>query len=179
MKYFLLFFFLTFQHCSKPKTVLICGDHICVNKSEAEQYFEKNLSIEVKIIDKKRKEEISLVELNLRNDISSNKKISLSTKRVTKKKVKTLNKNEIKKIKRQVKKNEKIKKTVNQPKNLKKKKYKKNVENTILSNKDNISKRGKVVDVCTILKKCSIDEISKYLLKEGNKKKFPSLTTKE
>ena len=56
MKYFLLFFFLTFQHCSKPKTVLICGDHICVNKSEAKQYFENNLSIEVKIIDKKRKE---------------------------------------------------------------------------------------------------------------------------
>ena len=41
--------------CSKPKTVLICGDHICVNKAEAEQYFEENLTIEVKIIDKKKK----------------------------------------------------------------------------------------------------------------------------
>ena len=25
--------------CGKPKTVLICGDHECVNKAEAEQYF--------------------------------------------------------------------------------------------------------------------------------------------
>ena len=37
--------------CSKPRAVLICGDHICVNKSEAEQYFEDNLSIEVQIVD--------------------------------------------------------------------------------------------------------------------------------
>ena len=37
-----LFFFI--QNCSKPKHVYICGDHICVNKSEAEQYFEENLS---------------------------------------------------------------------------------------------------------------------------------------
>ena len=41
--------------CNKPKTVLICGDHICVNKDEAKQYFEENLSIEVKIIDYKKK----------------------------------------------------------------------------------------------------------------------------
>ena len=46
-----LVFFLT--NCSKPKTVLICGDHVCVNKAEAEQYFEENLSIEVKIVSKK------------------------------------------------------------------------------------------------------------------------------
>ena len=39
--------------CNKPKTVLICGDHICINKAEAEQYFEDNLSLEVRLIDKK------------------------------------------------------------------------------------------------------------------------------
>ena len=53
MKYFILFLiFLFLQSCSKPKTVLICGDHICINRAEAEQYFEENLTIEVKIIDK-------------------------------------------------------------------------------------------------------------------------------
>ena len=41
--------------CSKQKTVLICGDHVCVNKAEAEQFFEDNLTIEVKIINKKKK----------------------------------------------------------------------------------------------------------------------------
>ena len=54
--FFFYFFFLT--NCSKPKTVLICGDHVCVNKAEAEQYFEENLSLEVKILNKKRKKEI-------------------------------------------------------------------------------------------------------------------------
>ena len=43
-----------------------------------------------------------------------------------------------------------------------------------------MNKRKKdVVDVCTILEKCSIDEISKYLLEEGKNKKFPDLTTRQ
>ena len=37
----------------KTTSRIICGDHICVNKSEAEQYFEDNLSIEVQIVDNK------------------------------------------------------------------------------------------------------------------------------
>ena len=65
-----MLFFLT--NCGKSKTVLICGDHVCLNKTEAEQYFEENLSIEVKIIDKNKKE-FDLVEINLMND--SQKKI--------------------------------------------------------------------------------------------------------
>ena len=40
-----LLFFLSliffFSNCSKPKTILICGDYKCVNKAEAEQYFEE------------------------------------------------------------------------------------------------------------------------------------------
>ena len=31
--------------CSKHKTVLICGDHVCINKAEARQYFD-NLKLE-------------------------------------------------------------------------------------------------------------------------------------
>ena len=56
MKFVFLFIsFLFLFNCSKPKTVLICGDHVCVNDSEAEQFFEENLSIEVKIINNKKK----------------------------------------------------------------------------------------------------------------------------
>ena len=40
-------------------------------------------------------------------------------------------------------------------------------------------KRKDVVDVCTILEKCSIDEISKYLLDGGINKKFPDITTRQ
>ena len=54
MKYiFLIFLIFLLTSCSKPKTVLICGDHVCLNKAEAELYFEENLTLEVKIIDKK------------------------------------------------------------------------------------------------------------------------------
>ena len=56
MKFFLIFFlFFLLQNCSKHKTVFICGNHVCINKAEAEQYFEENLSIEVKIVNKKKK----------------------------------------------------------------------------------------------------------------------------
>ena len=67
MKYILIFLaLLLLNNCSKQKTVLICGDHRCINKDEAEQYFRENLSIEVELVNKKNKDEISLVELNLR-----------------------------------------------------------------------------------------------------------------
>ena len=36
-----------------------------------------------------------------------------------------------------------------------------------------------VPDICTILEKCSIDEISKYLVKQGKEKKFPDITIRE
>ena len=41
------------------------------------------------------------------------------------------------------------------------------------------NKKINVVDVCTILEKCSIDEISKYLLDDGRNKKFPDITTRQ
>ena len=74
-KLFLFFLILSLFGCSKPKTVLICGDHVCINKSEAKQYFEENLSIEVKIIDKKRKKEENLVEVNLLNRPNGKKEV--------------------------------------------------------------------------------------------------------
>ena len=53
MKYLLLFLILFTFSCTKQKSVLICGDHKCVNKAEAKQYFEDNLTLEVKVIDNK------------------------------------------------------------------------------------------------------------------------------
>ena len=47
-----------------------------------------------------------------------------------------------------------------------------------LLNKTNINKVNKV-DVCTIIEKCSIDEISKYLIKLGKKRDFPDITSRE
>ena len=33
-----------------------------------------------------------------------------------------------------------------------------------------------VVDVCTIIEKCSIEEISKYLIDQGNERDYPDIT---
>ena len=97
----LLFFFLVLSMygCNKPKTVLICGDHVCVNKAEAEQYFEENLTLEVKIIDKKRSKEDNLVEINLNSNSSGKKEVSIFNKKQTSKKLKELSNLEIKRKK--------------------------------------------------------------------------------
>ena len=49
--------------------------------------------------------------------------------------------------------------------------------------KDTIKKRiiheeTNEFDICQIIKECTIDEISKYLIKEGNKRGFPNITTR-
>ena len=105
----LLFFFLilAMYGCNKPKTVLICGDHVCVNKAEAEQYFEENLTLEVKIIDKKRSKEDNLVELNLNSNSSGKKEVSILNKKQTSKKLKELSNSEIKRKKAEIRKKKK------------------------------------------------------------------------
>jgi len=86
MKIFFLFsIILIMNSCNKPKTVLICGDHICINKAEAEQYFEDNLTLEVKIIDKKSKKNNDLVELNLNSNNDEQREISVINKKKRKK----------------------------------------------------------------------------------------------
>ena len=180
MKYIttlLLFIFLS--NCNNTKTVLICGDHVCVNKDEAEQYFEENLTLEVKVINKKEKKEIDLIELNLKENKNDNKKITLFAKKNTKKDLKILNNDEISKIKENVKNNKrlkKIKKEKKKKKDTNNKIAKKNINKKLKINNGQIKK--KVVDICTILEECSIDEISKYLLKQG-KKKFPDITKRQ
>ena len=103
VKFFFIFVFIILQSCSKPRTVLICGDHICVNKNEAEQYFKENLSLEVKIIDNNKEESFDLVELNLK-DNQKVREISVVKKEKTNKKIKALTEKEIKKIKKDIKK---------------------------------------------------------------------------
>ena len=106
MKTFLFFIIIIFlSNCSKPKTVLICGDHVCVNKTEANQYFEENLTLEVKVITNKKKNTIDLIELNLNQDYKDNKKITVSSKNSKNLNLKKLSSKEIIEIKRNIKKN--------------------------------------------------------------------------
>ena len=179
IKFFFIFLFLILQSCSKPKTVLICGDHICVNKNEAEQYFEENLSLEVKIIDNIKEESFDLVELNLKEN-QKNREISIVKKEKTNKKIKALTEKEIKKIKKDIKEKRTKERIVKKKQNTNEGKLKVTKNNNIpKKNIDIVNKNNNIVDVCTILDKCSIDEISKYLIKLGKKKNFPDITLRE
>ena len=169
--YFIILF-LIISSCSKPKTVLICGDHVCISNNEANLYFEENLSLEVKIIDDKRKNKIDLVELNLKD--TNQRKISITQKKKTKKEVKKLSEIEIKKIKEQI-----SQKKVNKAgkKNKKKKKtnqLKVNLEKKMINKDINFES-----DICKIIDKCNIEEISKYLIKLGKNNDFPDITVRE
>ena len=204
MKIFtIILIFFSILGCSKPKTVLICGDHICVNKYEAEQYFEENLSIEVKIIDKNKSEKIDLVQINLKKNNSGKKIVNITPKKETANKIKILSNDEIELKKKQLKKQKMIKKKLTKisnknntgvakelkKNNVKLSKFQKN-EKTNVSNE---TKRNKViqtqktvnkttkktVDVCTIVEKCNIDEISKYLIELGKSKNYPDITIKQ
>ncbi len=162
--------------CSKPKTVFICGDHVCINKNEAKQYFEENLSLEVKILSQNKQKEESLIELNLNNN-TKNRKIHLVKKDSTKKELKELSKVEYDQIKKEIKekkvKNKNLSKgKLNVSASADKKRLNRNINKVFRNSSDNI-------DVCTILEKCNIEEISKYLIKLGKYKKFPDITIRE
>ena len=184
----LLFFLiiLTIYGCNKPKTVLICGDHVCINKAEAEQYFEENLTLEVKIVDKKKPKEINLVEINLKSNSEDKKEINIFSKKKTNKKLKELSSDEIKNKKDELKKRKKVKnrkvkdKKITKQAKIKKSKEKQKSRNNIIKSKKIVNKPNKkLTDICTILEKCSIDEISKFLVKQGQKRKFPDITIRE
>ena len=172
IKYFyILIFLITISCTNKPKTIFICGDHECINNKEAKQYFEENLSLEVKLLSNKKKAEIDLVELNMER--SETKKVSINEKKSTRKKLRILSTNEVKQIKSRIKKNKKTNKII----------PKKKIINKVVkkqTEKIKTKKEKKIVDdVCAVVKKCDIEEISKYLIKEGKKKSFPDITIRQ
>ena len=169
-KVFFLITLILLTSCNKPKTVFICGDHVCVNKAEAKEYFEKNLSLEVKVIDRKDKKQVKLVELNLKPNRNGKREISISKKESTNENLKVLSKNKIKNKKKELKRNKKNK-NINIEKQT--------VKNIFVAKKTVSKSKSDVVDVCSLIQKCSIDEISKYLINEGKNKKFPNLTKRE
>ena len=105
----------------------------------------------------------------------------------TKRQLKTLTKKEITEIKKNIKTKRKdnqfskkiIKKEKQEKKSKEKNLKKKKKSENINLEANNVNKKRKdIVDVCTILDKCSIDEISRFLIEQGIKKDFPDITTK-
>ena len=170
MRFLVIMFFVLLFSCTKPQTILICGDHKCVNKAEAEQFFEENLSIEVQIISKKKQVSYNLVDLNLANDERNIKVIKNKNKKVVKK----LSKKEVKEKKVEVKKKKKLKQKTqlaNKEVNLKKK-----IKIDTTTSKKSINNYS---DICQKLEKCDIDSIAKYLIKESKAKDYPNISLRK
>ena len=77
---------------ARNNKVFLYAETTCVNKSEAKQYFEDNLTIEVQIISKEKKTSYDLVNLNL----GEKEKDIKVFKKIIKKLLKKLSKEEIK-----------------------------------------------------------------------------------
>jgi len=180
--FFYMLFTLILTGCNKPKVVLICGDHVCINKEEANQFFEDNLTLEVKVVDKKKSQSLNLVELNLESNSKEKKKIKIFKKKKTNKQIKRLSNAEVKKRKIEIKKRKELIEKRNKDKKIIRESKLRTKENELKTNKilqqNNLinKKNKKITDICDVLKECTIDKISKYLVKKGKEKDFPDIT---
>ena len=94
MKFFYLIFFLIFLSCNTVKKEYVCGDRLCVDKKEYNEYFAKNLTIEISSTKQKKNQTIDLVQLNTdssklkKKNIKKTKKEELLRKKIQKKEFK-------------------------------------------------------------------------------------------
>tara|TARA_A100001011_G_scaffold400717_1_gene517921 strand:- start:1667 stop:2203 length:537 start_codon:yes stop_codon:yes gene_type:complete len=178
MKYLLFVIIVFMSACSKQQSILICGDHECINKIEAKQYFEENLTIEVQIISKEKKSSFDLVDLNLGEKKRDIKVFKNNNKKIVKK----LSKEEIKIKKNELRKKEQKSKlkSNNNKKNIEIAKKNNNLKKEIkkkVKNSDNVDTPS--FDICTKLEKCDIDSITNYLIKASKEKDFPNISLRE
>ena len=171
MRYFYPFLFLFIMSCTKPNSVLICGDHKCINKAEANQYFEDNLTIEIQIISKGKESRFDLVDLNIAENEPSIKVYKSKNNKV----IKQLSKDEIKAKKAQLKKNKKKIRQEVKKNEISEDTNKKKIKKVITTHKSNNTS----IDICLKLDKCDIDSITDYLTKISNERSFPNISIRE
>ena len=194
--------FLILLSCGGKQSYM-CGDHRCIDKKEYNEYFAKNLSIEIYLNDEKRSNNsVDLVKLNTEKDIRKKRGFSLKNFKINQDENKKIQRKKIqeeKRVKKQILKKREIKKNANK---LEKKREKVNIGKKIVklkekvvkrktksstSNKKNAeitsklkTKKDNIIDssICIDIKNCDIDKISEFLIKEGAVKEFPDITLK-
>ena len=167
MRILLVLFTFMLYGCSTSKSVLICGDHECINKEEARLFFEENLTIEVKVITKNKEKNFNLVKMNLEKEGNNIKIFKSKNKKIVRK----LSKDEIKLKKSEIKEKNKSKKVFAN-------KNEKEIE-TVSSIKIEKSMTNKnPLNICSILEKCNIDTISDYLIKQSLSRDYPNIASK-
>ena len=201
MKLLYVFFLLLVLSCNTVKKEYVCGDHPCIDKKEFNEYFSKNLSIEIKTKQNKKNKTANLVKLNTDTSLVK-KKVNRNSKkdekiriknekeqlkiekirlleerkiRENKEKNKTakLKENNIKSIKNEIKNNrERVDKIVEIiPEEKKPKKNTKKVSSINAVNSKNVK------SICDEIKDCDIDKIAELLIKKGKDKPYPNIAS--
>ena len=107
MKFAYSFLFLIILSCSTVKKEYVCGDHPCLDKKEFNEYFSKNLIIEIKSQPNKKNKKINLVDLNM-GSLIEKKSINVNNKKEEQIKLKEDEKNSlVEKVKLSEKRNKK------------------------------------------------------------------------
>lgn len=205
MKLINLLFFLILLSCNGNKNY-VCGDRVCIDKKEYNEYFADNLSIEIIADQKKKNKTVDLVKLNSSSSSSEKVDVKSSIKReklrkkiekekLKKEKIRLNEERKIRKIEKKIKKKEEkeITKTLKSDKNeklittnnvVKKKKQIKKTVNKSSFNKNNgtavMSNKIKSLEkknICDDVKDCDIDKITELLIKKGKGKPFPKITS--
>ena len=201
MKFIYVFIFLLVLSCNTVKKEYVCVDHPCIDKKEFNEYFSKNLSIEIKTKQNKKNKTANLVKLNTDTSLVK-KKVNRNSKkdekiriknekeqlkiekirlleerkiRENKEKNKTakLKENNIKSIKNEIKNNrERVDKIVEIiPEEKKPKKNTKKVSSINAVNSKNVK------SICDEIKDCDIDKIAELLIKKGKDKPYPNIAS--
>ena len=207
MKFIYAFIFVLLLSCNTVKKEYVCGDHPCIDKKEFNEYFSKNLTIEIKAQTNNKNKNEDLVKLNIDSEV-----IKKKDNKNYKKKEKIRLKNEKKKLKlekirlleeREIQRNEeknrteaaKIPQVNKKSEKLKKNKISNNRQQVNkIANKTPVQKKPlvKVIkknasinstksesmkSICDEIKDCDIDKITELLIKKGKKKPFPNITS--
>ena len=200
MKFVYAFLLLLILSCNTVKKEYVCGDHLCIDKKEFNEYFSKNFIVEIQKKENKKNKNIDLVKLNTgspiveKNDNKNSKKIEkLRIKSEKEKlkagKIKLLEERKIRESKEKNKLSEakiaKLKEK-NETKNIRKQANKiankrpekktlakNNVNNTSV----NSDKSKNVKSICDKIQDCDIDKITELLIKKGKGKPFPDIAS--
>lgn len=196
---FIIIFVPLISCTSIKKEVYWCGDHECVDKKEINEYFDENITIEIKTVKKSKSINYDLIALNnpvvepLDQDKSKKGKFfglvkdrdttNLSDTNSEKNKLKkqkndVIEQRKIAKIKLKNEKKEVIKKKVKDIFSINKSDKKTNIKKKeIVSKKNNVDIVSKKIS-CKELTDCTFDEISNSIKEKADNKDYPDITSK-
>jgi len=205
MRVTLIFFIFTFFSCTTlEKKNYVCGDRPCIDKKEFNDYFARNLTIELKLDKKNKNKKVDLIRLNTEPSSLKKKNYKVSKKEKNLKKKAELEKLKIEKAilkeQRKIKKereNRKLKEEkqmakISQSKTKKKKNKEIEINNreivkkNVVDMKKNVKKdttqiiineNKDVKSLCDNIHDCDIDKITEILIKKGQDKSYPNITS--